>query len=132
MEKIKRYAGVVVKYNDKVLLCKRNEFGYLPGVWSIPGGKIENGEAPVQAASREFFEETNFDIDGVLKLVGFIETPDKGLMYVYLHEPKEQIIPNLEDAIDGYEHTKCGYFSKKTLPLSENDQLYKILIKILQ
>jgi predicted NUDIX family NTP pyrophosphohydrolase len=34
------------------------------GAWSIPKGEIAEGEDPLQAAKREFFEETGFKIDG--------------------------------------------------------------------
>ena len=44
MKIVKRYVGVLVKHNDSVLLCKRNNKGSLPGVWSIPAGKLEDGE----------------------------------------------------------------------------------------
>jgi predicted NUDIX family NTP pyrophosphohydrolase len=34
------------------------------GVWSIPKGEIEEGEDPLDAARREFHEETGFDVRG--------------------------------------------------------------------
>lgn len=38
----------------KVLIAKRIK----PSLWSLPGGRIEAGETPEQAAIRELFEET--------------------------------------------------------------------------
>jgi predicted NUDIX family NTP pyrophosphohydrolase len=35
-----------------------------PGAWSLPKGEFEQGEDPLQAARREFTEETGFVIDG--------------------------------------------------------------------
>ena len=69
MEIVKRYSGVLVKHDDKVLLCKRNNEGSLPGAWSIPAGKINNGESPYDGAIREFYEETNIKPETKLKLV---------------------------------------------------------------
>lgn len=116
---LKRYAGVIVKHNDKVLLCKRNKDGSFPGMWSIPAGHIENGEESIDAAKREFFEETAVDIDDrVIKFVGVLPrfTRDgkkyKGLMYVYLLDTNEIIEPDFDIAIDGDEHTDWGYFDK--------------------
>jgi len=52
-------------------------------------------------------------------------------MYVYLYQTDKLIYPDLDNAKDGSEHTECGYFSKNELPINENDQLYKIIQKIL-
>ena len=48
----RRYAGVVVKCKDKVLLAKRNNLGSFPGMWSIFGGKVEENEDTKDAAKR--------------------------------------------------------------------------------
>ena len=98
----------MVKCKDKVLLCKRNNLGSFPGMWSIPGGKMEdNGETPQEGAKREFLEETDVNIDDKeLQFIGLIprHTRDvkkvKGLMYVYLLEVEEPIIPDLVNAIE--------------------------------
>jgi 8-oxo-dGTP pyrophosphatase MutT (NUDIX family) len=47
-------AGVVLDGNGKVLLGRRAD----NGTWSLPGGIIEPGEEPADAAVREIFEET--------------------------------------------------------------------------
>lgn len=116
------YTGVIVKCDDKILLCKRNNLGSFPGMWSIPGGKLEEGENSLEGAKREFFEETAVSIDDKkLKFVGVIprHTRDgkriKGFMYVYLLEVETPIIPDLANAIDGEEHTETGYFSENQL-----------------
>ena len=105
MKKNKRFSGILVKCNDKVLLCKRSNDNTLPGVWSIPGGGIEDGESPEDAARREFYEETNLEVNGNLDLVGFIDrynkdgTYLKGFMYVYSLEVDEEIYPDLQKKI---------------------------------
>lgn len=138
MEIVKRYTGVLVKVGDEVLLCKRNNKGSLPGVWSIPAGKIDGEESPSAAAKREFFEETNNDINGSLKLIGFVNRSSRdgseyrGLMYVFLYEPQDKVIPDLDNAKDGDEHTECGYFTLENLPFEDkNDQLFKLVQNIL-
>ncbi len=50
-------AGAVVRDGDRVLLVQR---GHDPeaGRWTLPGGRVEPGETPAQAAAREVAEET--------------------------------------------------------------------------
>ena len=50
-------AGAVVRDGDRVLLVQR---GHDPeaGRWTLPGGRVEPGETPAQAAAREVTEET--------------------------------------------------------------------------
>lgn len=135
---MKRYAGIIVKSNDRVLLCKRNADGTYPGEWSIPGGTLEEGETPREGALREFFEETDYELNGGLKFVGTITrfnrdgTETRGMMYCYQHIANEDIVPDLQNAKDGDEHTQCGYFSQNEIPSPISPELYKILIKVLE
>ena len=69
---MKRYAGILVKCGDEVLLCKRNNNGDLPGQWSIPCGHLEEDESPKEGSMREFYEETNLKAKDDIKLVGMI------------------------------------------------------------
>lgn len=139
MSQFKRYGGIIVKYRDKVLLCKRGPKESLPNQWSIPSGHLENGEDPIEGALREFKEETNLNIKGKLDLAGLLHIyknnlkDKKGVMFVFYHNSKSKLEPDLEKAKDGHEHTKCQYFQKKDLGLTkENDQLLKLIQKILK
>lgn len=135
--KLKRFAGILVKYDDKVLLCKRSPDNSLPNVWSVPGGGIEPGEKPKETAIREFYEETNIEIknDDDINLIGVINnyTKDgdiKGVMYIYLYKSDIMLKPNLDLAQDGHEHSECGYFTIKELPFDDyTDQLFKLILK---
>ena len=134
----KRYSGVLVKCKDKVLLCKRNHSGSFPGMWSIPAGKVEKLEDYSEAAKREFYEETNINIEEQnIKLISVMPryTRDgknvKGMMCVFLLEVKKEIYPDLENATDGFEHTECSYF--KLEEISEEmcgKQLYRVIKNI--
>jgi len=130
----KRYVGVVIKHDGKFLICKRNSEGMTSGMWSIPAGKIEDGEDVKTAAQREFFEETAINInDQELKFLGMIPRYNrdgkrmKGLMYVYMVEAERAMNPDLDEAIDGDEHTECGYFTVEDMkPLAIDAFLYKL------
>jgi 8-oxo-dGTP pyrophosphatase MutT (NUDIX family) len=136
----KRYVGVAVKYKNKLLLCKRNSQGSYPGMWSIPGGKLEENETTQNGAKREFLEETDININDIeLKFMGLIprHTRDgkkvKGFMYVYLLETETPMYPDLLNAIDGEEHTDCGYFTLEEItPETSGEYFYKLAEIILQ
>ncbi len=137
MKEFKRYAGVLVKNKNKVLLCKRSPKESMPGIWSIPSGHIEEGETPLDGALREFKEETDLTLPNKLELVGFInrykkDKTKKGMVYVFYYESDKKLIPDLTKAKDGHEHTKCGYFTKDEVPETrDNEQLGKIIQKVL-
>jgi A/G-specific adenine glycosylase len=50
-------AVAVLRKNGRILIGKRPAHGLLGGLWEFPGGKIEEGETPRQAAVRELREE---------------------------------------------------------------------------
>lgn len=49
--------GAVIVVGDQVLCARRGPGGALPELWEFPGGKIEAGETPQEALSREIHEE---------------------------------------------------------------------------
>lgn len=57
--------AIVILQNEKgeVLLGLRPQGNYLPGLWEFPGGKIEVGETPLDAARREIEEELGVAIE---------------------------------------------------------------------
>lgn len=57
-----KVATCMIIYYHKILLINRNKEPYM-GWWAFPGGKIEIGETTKDAAIREIFEETGFDVD---------------------------------------------------------------------
>lgn len=65
MLKDERYAIVVVAHTlirgpgDSILLLERANTGYMDGFLVPPGGHVERGEFPSEAAMREVAEESN-------------------------------------------------------------------------
>lgn len=48
------FVDIVAKYNGRWVLCKKKSHA----TWECPGGHIDKGETPLQAAKRELWEET--------------------------------------------------------------------------
>ena len=126
MDNLKRSAGILVKCNDEILLCRRSQDETYAGTWSIPSGHLHNNEDARKGACREFEEETNLKPSKNLKLIGFIPT-GKSLMYIYLMEVKEKIYPDLEKAKDGHEHDMCGWFKFDDIPMETGEKLKKVI-----
>jgi|LakMenE01Jun11ns_1017448.scaffolds.fasta_scaffold8774790_1 septum formation protein len=131
-DKIKVVAGTIIQYGNKILMCKRAEKQAYGGEWSIPLGSVHSNESPINGAKREFFEETNIKLTGDIKLIDII-TKEKGTMiYVYYKNSGKELMPDLENAKDGSEHTECGYFSYDELPFGDKqDEIYDIIKKVL-
>ena len=55
-----KHVWVICKYNDKWLLTDHQRRGY-----EFPGGKVEEGESPEQAAKREVLEETGGNVSTI-------------------------------------------------------------------
>lgn len=49
-------------YMGKILVLQRGRRDQQFGMWGIPGGKMDEGESPREALSREIFEETGIII----------------------------------------------------------------------
>lgn len=130
------YSGIILKSKGKILLCKRSLDATRPGEWSVPSGKVEVNEKPIHAAYREFYEETDIDIDKEIFFLDKIKNKGRdgylqSVVYIYWVEYDTPLIPDLENAKDGFEHTQCGYFSPKKLPAPINEDLKSLIFKAL-
>jgi ADP-ribose pyrophosphatase YjhB (NUDIX family) len=63
--------GAIVVRDDALLLVRRDR-PPAEGLWSLPGGRVEPGEAVVDAVKREVEEETGLEVE-VLGLAGVFE-----------------------------------------------------------
>lgn len=86
--------GVSVLIRDHrgwILLEKRSDCG----LWGVPGGRIEPGEAVEAAAQREMFEETGLVIK-IEKLIGVYSDPREGRIIRY----PEAVVHSIDVAVE--------------------------------
>jgi len=64
-EKTRRAAGclIMAKNSEEFLFIQRSDKVESPLLWSIPGGHVDEGENPLEAAVREVEEEAGHKID---------------------------------------------------------------------
>ncbi len=60
--------------NHGRILCVKQSAG--PRKWTLPGGRMESGESPIEALVREVREETGYHVE-VGDLIGVYSTPAK-------------------------------------------------------
>lgn len=68
-------AGAALR-SGRLLLTRRPDGGAHAGLWELPGGKVEPGEAPEDALAREWREELGVDVDGVEPWAFAVGAPD--------------------------------------------------------
>lgn len=107
--------GVLIRYKDEFLLCKRApEASVLPGYWSVPAGAVEPGERMVHAAIRELYEETRIALteEGLQKVAAYKD------FCLFYHSSLFRYYPVLD-----IEHVGYSYFASTLLPFPMDDQL---------
>lgn len=62
--------GAIVQNAGKVLLLQRPEDDFMGGIFELPSGKVEQGEAVDSALIREVKEETGLDVAVVRHYLG--------------------------------------------------------------
>ena len=57
-----RVVGAVIQRGSTVFAARRNPERSAGGLWEFPGGKVEPGESPEDALTRELQEELSVDV----------------------------------------------------------------------
>lgn len=91
-------AGVLcfAQTTGRFLLLRRSPRVAQPGLWSVPAGRIDKGETPLDAAIREFAEEAGFV--GPYVLTQRWDTPD---FHCFVAQCPIQFRPQLNWESDG-------------------------------
>jgi len=103
----------VIAFRDSEFLMVR----HARRAWEMPGGKVNPGESPEEAAVREFREETRYDV-GYLKL---LEVEDGGLVFLGEVGKKMSMAPNADEIAE------VGFFrelpEQLSFPLVEYERM---------
>jgi len=103
---------VVIDSRDRVALVKRN-VAPRKGHWCLPGGFMELGEGPEEAALRELLEETGLT-GHIERLLGVMSTPNAQyhtvLMIAYLVREFSGVLLPGDDA------SEAAWFAQQDLP----------------
>ena len=98
----------VVICNQKVLLVKRRDFP----LWDLPGGVVELDELPSEAAIREMYEETGYEVQIDYEFARYIDKTRNDCQHLF----KSHII-NGELKRTTTETRDLRWFSLNRLPL---------------
>ena len=98
----------VVIVNQKVLLVKRRDFP----LWDLPGGVVESDELPSEAAIREMYEETGYEVQIDYEFARYIDKTRNDCQHLF----KSHII-NGEFKRTTTETRDLRWFSLNQLPL---------------
>ncbi len=104
-----------LEIDSKLLLLQRASNKLEPGRWGVPGGKLEKGETPEQAAVRELSEETGISVESPsqVRYVGALYIRKPGVDYIY-HLLRVQV-EQMPDISLSNEHENYKWASLKDL-----------------
>ena len=95
-------AGGIV-FNSKNQICLVNDRVVGTSTWSLPKGRIKNGEKLIETARREIYEETGIKDLVLIKKIGVIKRPSnvfplvQKIIHLYLFTTSQTKLGNLTD-----------------------------------
>jgi ADP-ribose pyrophosphatase YjhB (NUDIX family) len=104
--------AVIENERSEVLLTRRRE----SDDWVLPGGSVEEGEAPWEALEREVREETGLEAEA-RRLVGvYLKRLERDLVFVFVAAATGGAIRESD------ERDAVGFFAPRQLPAGTSDR----------
>lgn len=126
-------ADNVITTGKEVLLIKRKNQPFA-GFWALPGGFIDPGETPEQAARRELEEEAGMQLNVPMKFIGKFFKPGRDprmndvWSYAYLAKVSKDTITAGDDASDA-QWVPISKLDELNLAFDHADIIEKSMIK---
>ncbi len=102
----------LVRRGETYLLLRRREGRYLGGQWDIPGGTVEPGETPAEAAARECREEAGLRATVGREVTHFENADTEGRNLVFhtityeLHVVDEDVDAEVRLSVDEHDDSR--------------------------
>lgn len=99
--------AIIFDEQGRVLLGRRRDFD----MWNLPGGGVESGELPTEAAIRETREETGLEVttERLVGVYGKVDNPDELVFAFVCRVTGGQL--SITDEADA-----CRYFAVADIP----------------
>jgi 8-oxo-dGTP diphosphatase len=110
-------AVVRLQRGAELLFLRRTGDDAWGGLWWIPGGAVEDGETPAQAARREVYEETGYrlgNLENVGVVVDRISPGGVCTVHLFLADAPEGD-PSLNDEHDAWTWAPPGFFYEQDI-----------------
>jgi ADP-ribose pyrophosphatase YjhB (NUDIX family) len=99
--------AVILNGQNEILLCHRRD----KDLWNLPGGRVEDGESPWEAAVRETKEEVRLDVALVRLLGVYYKTKENDMVFMFLVKPINDLEPATSLEVD-----YVSFYSIRNLP----------------
>lgn len=119
MELIPAAGVIIVNEQNQILLVQR---GHAPqqGRWTVPGGRLEPGESPEQAAVREAREETGLEVQ-VEREVLHVRLPTGDGRHFDVHDFVAKVVGGtLKPGDDAADARWFSHDELSSIPLTKN------------
>ena len=126
-------AGVLVE-GGRVLVTQRKAGSHLAGLWEFPGGKVEAGEDPRSALTRELAEEVGIDAEiGEIVDVTFhrYDDADKAVLLLFFEVTRTATSPAPEPRdVAALRWSSAGNLEPSSFPPADVAVLAKIRARL--